>query len=243
MGSSMIAENLNDIKNQIHLAEEKAGAKKDSVRLCAVSKFHPAQDVIDAFEAGQILFGENRVQEANEKFTEINTTLSDRGEKSLPELHIIGTLQSNKVKKAVAISTCIQSVDRIELLEEIEKHCSSLGKQISVFFEIHTAEDSKSGYQDEIELFKSLERCAKGDFPHIIPQGLMTMAPFVEEEAPIRKSFITLRKLRETVNEKYPSLPIKELSMGMSGDFKIAIEEGSTMVRIGTAIFGKRDYQ
>ena len=243
MASSMIAENLDNIKNQIHQAEQKASVKTGSVRLCAVSKFHPAQAVMDAFDAGQFLFGENRVQEASEKFLLVNQELSDKGIKKLPELHIIGSLQSNKVKKAVAIASCIQSVDRIELVEEIEKHCANLGKQISVFFEYHTAEDSKSGYENEDELFKTLERCANGDFPHVIPVGLMTMAPFVSEEAPIRKSFITLRNLRDSIHSRFPSLPIRELSMGMSGDFKIAIEEGSTMVRIGTAIFGERNYQ
>ncbi|MBO4318907.1 MAG: YggS family pyridoxal phosphate-dependent enzyme [Treponema sp.] len=243
MSKSEIEEKLLNIKNQIHLAEKKASAKSDSVRLCAVSKFHPAQDVIDAFNAGQILFGENRVQEATEKFTEINQTLAAQGVNKLPELHIIGSLQSNKVKKAVSISSCIQSVDRIELLEDIEKHCAGLDKQISVFFEYHTAEDSKSGYESEDDLFRSLERCASGDFPHVIPAGLMTMAPFVQDEKLIRKSFITLRNLRDSIHTRFPSLPVRELSMGMSGDFLIAIEEGSTMVRIGTAIFGERNYQ
>lgn len=243
MSDPTIAERLNEVKNQIHQAEQKAGVKSGSVRLCAVSKFHPAQAVIDALKAGQILFGENRVQEANEKFLQVNQELSASGSKNLPELHIIGSLQTNKVKKAVAIASCIQSVDRLDLLKEIEKHCASLEKQVSVFFEMHTGEDSKSGYKSEDELYQSLECCARGDFPHVIPAGLMTMAPFVDDEGLIRKSFITLRNLRDSIHGRFPSLPIRELSMGMSGDFKIAIEEGSTMVRIGTAIFGERNYQ
>lgn len=234
MTESQIAENFLKIRQQIKDAELKAGRSEGSVRLCAVSKFHPVESVKAALKANQFLFGENRVQEAYGKFTDLND--------SRAELHIIGQLQSNKVKKAVEIASCIQSVDRESLLEEIEKHASKLEKNIRVFFEYHTAEDSKSGYGDESSLFVSLENFSKGLYPHITPAGLMTMAPFSQDEKLVRLSFEKLRKLKETVNEKFPGLSITELSMGMSGDFSIAIEEGSTMVRVGTALFGERDY-
>ena len=155
---------------------------------------------------------------------------------------MIGQLQSNKVKKAVEFASCIQSVDRFDLLKEIEKQCAKLNRTIDILFEIHTGEESKSGYTSEEELRKSIEACAKGEFPHIIPDGFMTMAPFTSDEILIRKSFCTLRELSEKLRRDYKELPLRELSMGMSGDFEIAIEEGSTLVRVGTAIFGERDY-
>ena len=234
MTESQIAENFHRIREEIKAAELKSGRKEGSVRLCAVSKFHPVDAVKSALKANQFLFGENRVQEAYGKFNELND--------SRAELHIIGQLQSNKVKKAVEIASCIQSVDRESLLEEIEKQAAKLEKNICIFFEYHTAEDSKSGYGDEDLLFVSLENFSMGLYPHIMPVGLMTMAPFSQDEKLVRQSFVKLRNLKETVNKKFSNLPITELSMGMSGDFSLAIEEGSTMVRVGTALFGERDY-
>ena len=169
-----------------NISRIKAGLPS-SVRLVAVSKFHPAESVEEAFRAGQVLFGENRVQEAAAKFDELRS----RGIE--PELHIIGSLQRNKVKEAVRIASCIQSVDRMELLSEIEKRCVQLGKAVDVLLEIKTGEETKSGFT-------------------------YLMAA------------------------EFPGLDFGELSMGMSGDYRIAVEEGSTMVRIGTAIFGERDY-
>ena len=231
-----IKENLEIIRNKISQAEKKSGRPQGSVKLMAVSKFHPAQAVIEAFEAGQLLFGENRVQEAAEKFPPLIETHPDI------EVHMIGQLQSNKVKKAVTFASCIQSVDRFELLQEIEKQCAKLNRSIKVLFEYHTGEESKSGFTSEAELYKSIEACAAATFPHIIPCGFMTMAPFTDDEKLIRKSFITLRELSEKLKLQFPHLHLTELSMGMSGDFEIAIEEGSSLVRVGTAIFGERDY-
>ena len=237
MTAEQIAENFESVRNQIKEAEKKSGRNEGCVKLCAVSKFHPAEDVLAALKTGQMLFGENRVQEAFAKFTQINSV-----SKIKPELHIIGSLQTNKVKKAVEIASCIQSVDREELLAEIEKQCAKFEKKIEVFFEIHTGEDSKSGYKEKSVLLKSVENCANGIYPHIVPKGLMTMAPFTQDEKLIRASFSELRNLKDELNKRFPSLEINELSMGMSGDYKIAIEEGSTLVRIGTALFGERDY-
>ncbi|WP_294425216.1 YggS family pyridoxal phosphate-dependent enzyme [uncultured Treponema sp.] len=237
MTAEQIAENFESVRNQIKETEKKSGRNEGCVKLCAVSKFHPAEDVLAALKTGQMLFGENRVQEAFAKFTQINSV-----SKIKPELHIIGSLQTNKVKKAVEIASCIQSVDREELLAEIEKQCAKFEKKIEVFFEIHTGEDSKNGYKEKSVLLKSVENCANGIYPHIVPKGLMTMAPFTQDEKLIRASFSELRNLKDELNKRFPSLEINELSMGMSGDYKIAIEEGSTFVRIGTALFGERDY-
>ncbi len=231
-----IKENLEAIRSRIETAEKKSGHTPGSVKLMAVSKFHPSQAVVEAFDAGQLLFGENRVQEASEKFPPLI--------EQHPELciHMIGQLQSNKVKKAVEFASCIQSVDRLDLLKEIEKQCAKLNRTIDILFEIHTGEESKSGYTNEKDLEESIEACINGNFPHIVPKGFMTMAPFTDDEVLVRKSFISLRELSIKLQDKYKELSLTELSMGMSGDFEIAIEEGSTLVRVGTAIFGERDY-
>lgn len=231
---SNISENLKSIQNKIRLAEKRAFRAENSVALVAVSKFHPAESVIEAIKAGQFLFGENRVQEAAAKFDEI------RAADYQPNLHIIGSLQRNKVKEAVRIATCIESVDRIELIEEIEKQAAKINKTIEILFEIHTGEDSKAGFTSEEELENAIKLCSQGAFPHICPRGFMTMAPFTSDNSLIRKSFVTLRNLRDKFQQDYPSLKLSELSMGMSGDYEIAIEEGATIVRIGTAIFGER---
>ena len=233
---SQITENLKSILNKIRESEKNAHREENSVRLVAVSKFHPAEAVIEAMEAGQSLFGENRVQEAAAKFDEI------RSKNLNPELHIIGSLQRNKVKEAVRVATCIESVDRIELIEEIEKQAAKINKNIDILFEVHTGEDSKAGFTGEEELSLAIERCANGNFPHITPKGFMTMAPFTDDKNLVRTSFVTLRTLRDKYQTSFPDLDLHELSMGMSGDYEIAIEEGATIVRIGTAIFGERKY-
>lgn len=235
-----IKKNLEEVISQIREAELKAGRKEGSVSLVAVSKFHPEEDVLEALNAGQFLFGENRVQEAFGKFTSVREKLSDK--KDLVHLQIIGNLQSNKVKKACMIADTISSVDRLSILKEIDKQCGLLGKKIDVLFELHTGEESKSGFEDEKSLFEALSLCADGTFQNVNAKGLMTMAPFSQDEKLVRKSFVTLRNTLENANKEFPSLKLTELSMGMSGDFKIAIEEGSTQVRVGTAIFGERDY-
>ncbi len=234
--NSDVKENLETIRNKISEAEKKSGRPAGSVKLMAVSKFHPAEAVTKAFEAKQFLFGENRVQEASEKFPSLIVQHPEI------QVHMIGQLQSNKVKKALEFASCIQSVDRFDLLKEIEKQCVKLKRKIDILFEFHTGEESKSGYTSEIDLRQSIEACVKGEFPHIIPRGFMTMAPFTDDEIQIRKSFTRLRELSEKLKNEYNELTLSELSMGMSGDFEIAIEEGSTLVRVGTAIFGERDY-
>ena len=207
-----------------------------NVSLVAVSKFHPADAVIEAARAGQRVFGENRVQEAAAKFDEVRKTFPD------VQLRIIGTLQRNKVKEAVRVADAIDSVDRLELLEEIEKQAAKIDKKIQVLFEFHTGEESKSGFEDKALVLEALKKIADGEFPHVEPRGFMTMAPFTEDAALVRASFVKLRELRDECQKQFSQFDLSELSMGMSGDWKIAVEEGSTMVRIGTAIFGQRDY-
>lgn len=234
--SADIKSNLKNIKDKIMEAEKRSGRPEGSVKLMAVSKFHPAEDVIAALNEGQFLFGENRVQEAFEKFPPIFELYPDA------DLHMIGSLQSNKVKNAVKVASCIESVDRISLMDEIEKQCLKISKTIAILFEVHTGEESKSGFESEEEVEKALNLCAQGKYPHILPRGFMTMAPFTDDKDLVRKSFVTLRELSDRMKAKFPQFDMPELSMGMSGDFEIAIEEGSTLVRVGTAIFGERDY-
>ena len=145
-----IKDNLEIIRSRISEAEKKAGRPNGSVKLMAVSKFHPSEAVVEAYQAGQLLFGENRVQEASEKFPPLISQHADI------EVHMIGQLQSNKVKKAVEFASCIQSVDRYDLLKEIEKQASKLDKKIKILFEIHTGEESKSGYTDQALLRESI---------------------------------------------------------------------------------------
>lgn len=230
----MIKTNIEKIKTQIKEAEKKAGRKEESVKLLAVSKFHPVEAVYDAIAAGQLDFGENRVQEAFSKFPEVFQKFPD------VNLHIIGQLQTNKVKKAVELASMIESVDRLDLVKEIEKQCAKIGKNIEILLEFHTGEESKSGYKTVESLEETLEFIAQGNAPHVIPRGFMTMAPFTEDKEQIKKSFSLMRKTAEEMQEKFKNFDLSELSMGMTHDFEIAIQEGSTEVRVGTAIFGKR---
>lgn len=231
-----IENNLKEILQKIESAEQKYNRNKGTVKLLAVSKFHPVDAVEKAISAGHLLFGENRVQEAVAKFTDINSFNKD------VELHIIGQLQTNKVKKAVSVASCIESVDRIDLLKEIQKQCEKINKKIKILFEVNTAEDSKSGFKNYEDLYEAVKYCADGNTPFVEPIGFMTMAPLTDDEALIRKSFSSLRKLSEKLQTEFPMFNFSELSMGMSNDYEIAIEEGSTEVRIGTAIFGEREY-
>lgn len=224
---------MDDEDNIKNIAERLAAVRSkipSTVKLLAVSKFHPKEAVLKAMECGQTAFGENRVQEAYEKFSDIHGA----------ELHIIGHLQRNKVKKAVEVASVIESIDSIALLEEIEKQCAKMDKKIRVFFELHTGEESKTGFESEEALRNALVRCA--DLAHIEPAGFMTMAPNTDDTEQIHSSFRTLRTVSENLRREFPNFPLTELSMGMSGDYEIAIAEGSTEVRIGTAIFGARHY-
>ena len=227
---------IEDILEKISLACDKSARKSTDVKLMAVSKFHPVEEILQAYDCGLKLYGENRVQEASSKFSEILQIKSD------VDLHLIGSLQRNKVKNIIPICSCIQSLDRIELAQEIQKQCEKIGKKINVLFEIHTGEDSKSGYQNIDDVKKTLDYILSLENSFLVPTGFMTMAPFTNNESEIRNSFVTLRNLRDKIQSEYSDFNFSELSMGMSQDYQFAIEEGSTLVRIGTAILGERKY-
>ena len=227
---------IEDILEKISLACDKSARKSTDVKLMAVSKFHPVEEILQAYDCGLKLYGENRVQEASSKFSEILQIKPD------VDLHLIGSLQRNKVKNIIPICSCIQSLDRIELAQEIQKQCEKIGKKINVLFEIHTGEDSKSGYQNIDDVKKTLDYILSLENSFLVPTGFMTMAPFTNNESEIRNSFVTLRNIRDKIQSEYSDFNFSELSMGMSQDYQFAIEEGSTLVRIGTAIFGERKY-
>jgi pyridoxal phosphate enzyme (YggS family) len=200
-----------------------------------VSKFHRLEQVEEAWNAGITLFGENRVQEALAKFKD-----KDGFSRSHPgaELHLIGSLQRNKAKAAASLFDGIESVDRDELIISLGKLSGGRDRPLSVLFELNAGEASKSGYPDEDSLFRAAETALA--FPSLVIRGLMTMAPFTDDTAAVRRAFRSLARARDRLQSRFPECDWSCLSMGMSGDYEIAIEEGSTLVRIGTAVFGER---
>jgi len=195
----------------------------------AVSKFVPLDLIEEAFSAGIRLFGESRVKEASAKLETF------REEHLQARLHLIGSLQRNKAKQAALFFDCVQSVDRLELVTELAKHAPERDEPLDVFLELHTGEMSKSGFADLDGLFEAAEMvcgCA-----YLKAAGLMTMAPFTEDADLIRASFRALVRAREELGKRFPKENWGCLSMGMSNDFEIAVEEGSNLLRIGSAIF------
>jgi len=235
MGS--IAENIEKIEERIMKACLRSGRKREDITFMAVTKFMPPEAVIGAWDAGIRCFGESRVQEAVSKFTGFRTGRPDA------ELHLIGALQRNKAKTAAAFFDCIQSLDRESLAEELAKHSGNRDKAnaLPVLLELRTGEDSKSGFENLDSLFRAVELILA--CPTLRIRGLMTLAPNTCEEAPVRTAFRKLVMARQELETRFPNKTghsFSCLSMGMSGDFETAIEEGSTMLRIGSAIFGDR---
>ncbi|MBU0927218.1 MAG: YggS family pyridoxal phosphate-dependent enzyme [Spirochaetes bacterium] len=227
-----VSESVAAVRERMLAACARAGRAEDSVRLLAVTKFNPADAVAAAYAAGLRVFGENRVQEAEAKFSSLSGSVPGS------ELHLLGHLQSNKAKKAVAIFDCVQSVDSEGILAELARRAEEAGKVLDVLFELHTGEESKSGFPDADSLLRALERAA--DMAFVRPRGLMTMAPYTDDEARIRASFRACAAAFSAASSRFPSPGFDTLSMGMTNDFELAIEEGSTMIRVGTAIFGNR---
>ena len=225
-----VAENIIKIEERIASACLRSGRKREEITLMGVTKFQPLSAIEEAYNAGIRFFGESRVQEASEKLSGFGGRHPDA------ELHLIGSLQRNKAKQAVSLFSCVQSLDREELAKELAKHAV---KPLQVLLEFHTGEDSKSGFSSMDSLFRAVE-IIKG-FPLLHIHGLMTMAPFTSDEIPVRAAFRKLVLAREELARRFPDrCGWSCLSMGMSGDFEIAIEEGSTLLRIGGAIFGEQ---
>jgi hypothetical protein len=234
-----IASNLERLQNEIANACARARRDPSTVALMAVSKMHPAEAVREAYAAGQRLFGENRVQEWQTKRASL-TDLFDTTRSPSPsaQAHLIGPLQNNKTSKAAEIFDAIDTLDSLKTAERLNAAAQSLGKALRILIEVKLShEDTKHGLAPEElpTLLRALE-----PLTHLEPCGLMTVPPFDENPETARPYFQHLRRLRDENLILCPTLT--ELSMGMSNDFAVAIEEGSTTVRIGTAIFGKRTY-
>jgi pyridoxal phosphate enzyme (YggS family) len=223
-----IAENLESVRSQIADAAKKSGRPLDHIELVAISKTHEAEKVRAAFDAGQQLFGESRVQEARAKIPMLP---------SAARWHFVGRLQKNKVRHALPLFELFHSVDSLDLARDMNRIADEEGLSPRVLLEVNVAgEGSKIGFAPDT-LREQLE--ALLELPRLTIEGLMTIPPLAPEAEASRKYFVALRELRDQFTTAF-NLPLSQLSMGMSGDFLVAIEEGATMVRVGTAIFGKR---
>ena len=223
---------LRQVKNRIDTAAGACGRDPETIRLVAVSKTVAAEQVKEAIEAGVTILGENYVQEAREKIQRLS---------SYPVLwHYIGHLQTNKAKYAVKLFDMIHSVDSLKLARELDKQAKKNDKIQPILIQVNVAEEiSKSGVSVEnaTEMIKDI-----GQLPNLAIKGLMTMPPYFNAPDKVRPYFKALRHLRDQIrNERIPNVSMDELSMGMTGDFEVAIQEGATLVRVGTAIFGERN--
>ncbi len=223
-----LAENLEHLRSRIAIACERAHRDLNSVTLVAVSKGQPPEVVSEAAALGLSLFGENRVQEAKPKKLQCSSKL---------RWHMIGHLQSNKVRDAVQLFDMIESVDSLAIAEEIHRRAEQSAKTLPILLQVNVAgESTKSGYSTEQALS---ELAAINKLKNIEIHGLMTIAPWSQDPEKVRPVFRRLRELKEQC-EYTLGAPLPHLSMGMSGDFEVAIEEGATLIRVGTALFGAR---
>ena len=225
---SELQENLTRIRSRIDQACERSGRQPDSVRLMAVSKNQSPERVAEAASAGLTLFGENRIQEAKVKIPLCPGQL---------EWHFIGHLQSNKSRDAVSLFHVVQGVDSLALAEELQKQTLKQARSLPILLEVNVAgESSKFGWNPDRLLAELLQLNA---LPRLVVQGLMTIAPYAVDPEQVRPIFRRLRELRDRCTDLLGA-PLPVLSMGMSGDLEVAIEEGATLVRVGTALFGER---
>lgn len=227
----MVTENYKEVQSFVKESEKKSSYGQD-VTLIAVSKTKPSSDIKALYDIGVRDFGENKVQELCDKYEELPKDI---------KWHLIGHLQTNKVKYIVDKVYLIHSVDSIHLAQQIEHECEKKNVDVNILVQVNVAkEDTKFGLMAE-DVMSMIENISK--LPHIHIKGLMTIAPFVEDAEENRQVFADLKKLSVDIrNKNIDNVSMDVLSMGMSGDYRVAIEEGSTMVRVGTSIFGERNY-
>jgi hypothetical protein len=237
---TLLEENLERLEESIAAACQKAGRARAEVELMAVSKTYPAATLAEAASLGLGLFGENRVQEFAGKAAEVDP-LRQRAENPV-RVHLIGHLQSNKAQRAVEIFDAVDAVDSLRLAERLNEAAGKLGKRLPVLLEVKLShEESKAGLvPDSAEAAQLLERLP--ELENLQTRGLMTIAPLGVSEAETRACFRSLLAWRDRWAAAYPRLSLDVLSMGMSGDFALAIAEGATRIRVGTALFGARNY-
>ncbi len=229
----MLIENVKEVEKHIQAACERAGRSRDEVKLIAVSKTKPVTDIEEVLSTGILDYGENKVQELADKYEILPKNI---------HWHMIGHLQRNKVKYLMGKVAMIHSVDSLRLAEQIEHEAAKADTVVNILIEVNVAgEESKFGTTCEaaIELVRNVAL-----MPHLKIKGLMTIAPFTENPEENRVYFRKLRQLSVDIKSKnIDNVDMDELSMGMTGDYEVAIEEGATMVRVGTGIFGERNYQ
>lgn len=227
-----IKENLDEVKDKIAAAALKSGRQPEDITLIAVTKTLSIDVINAAMALGITDVGENKVQEVMDKYEHIHNE---------PKWHLIGHLQTNKVKYIADKVSLIHSVDSLRLAEEISKRCEKIGKVMEVLIQINVAEEeTKFGIQTE-EIFDLVDQVSK--LPNVKIKGLMTIAPNIDDEAELRKYFSQMKDIFETLKKTmYNRTDMTYLSMGMTNDYELAIEEGANMVRIGTGIFGARNY-
>lgn len=227
-----LKERLTELSTELAELATQAGRSPEEIKLIAVSKTHPSELIAEAFQAGQVRFGENRVQEASEKIEKLQNPGI--------EWHLIGHLQKNKARFCPGRFDWIHSVDSQELLELLEKQCALQSQPIQILLQANLSqEDSKSGVSDYDNLCRLLEKTQGCQWLRC--RGLMTMAAATDDANKIRKTFSQLRTWLEKLRNEFTLTTFTELSMGMSSDYRIAIAEGATMVRLGTALFGERN--
>lgn len=229
-----IVENLDAVRERIVVAARRAGRDVNGIALMAVSKTQPVGHIREAYDAGQRLFGENRVQELDRKIDALRDLRA-------AEWHMIGHLQTNKATRTVELFRAVDSIDSLKLAQKLDAAAHTLGRKLDVLIEINVGgEATKSGLAPNSPALEELLIAAPG-LEALRFRGLMTVPPFTENPEGARPYFRMLRELRDTIAaRKFPAIAMDELSMGMSHDFEIAIGEGSTCVRVGTAIFGER---
>ena len=230
---SMLLDNLKDVEERIQAACDRSGRKREDVLLVAVSKTKPVEMIEEVMTAGIVDFGENKPQELRDKYEVLPKNL---------RFHMIGHLQTNKIKYVIDRVVLIHSIDSIHLAEAVNAEAKKHNRIMPVLVEVNVAqEESKSGFLVE-KTENAIREIAK--LSNIRVEGLMTIAPFVENAEENRQYFVKLRKLSVDIAAKnIDNVTMHHLSMGMSGDYEVAIEEGATMVRVGTGIFGERNYQ
>ncbi len=227
-----LKERLTELSTELAELATQAGRSPEEIKLIAVSKTHPSELIAEAFQAGQVRFGENRVQEASEKIEKLQNPGI--------EWHLIGHLQKNKARFCPGRFDWIHSIDSQELLELLEKQCALQSQPIQILLQANLSqEDSKSGVSDYDNLCRLLEKTQGCQWLRC--RGLMTMAAATDDANKIRKTFSQLRTWLEKLRNEFTLTTFTELSMGMSSDYRIAIAEGATMVRLGTALFGERN--
>ena len=228
----MLKENLELVESRIREACRKAGRSREDVTLIAVSKTKPVEMLREAYDLGIRVFGENKVQEIRDKYDQMPEDT---------QWHMIGHLQTNKVKYIVDKVKLIHSVDSLKLAQAIEKEAEKHDRTVDILLEVNVAEETSKFGLKTVEVLPVFEQIAQ--LNHIKIRGLMTIAPFVDDPEKNRPVFADLHKLYVDINEKnIDNGTVSILSMGMTNDYEVAIEEGATMVRIGTGIFGARDY-